>query len=495
MTFRPEAALRPLGRPTFALLAGAVLVLAAVTLLVPLSPWGDQAVIQLSTDRAASLHQLLGPYSRFQWAHPGPLYFYVLLVPYKILGGAARDLAVGSVLIAGAAACGTVAAVGHLAGRTATRWAAALSLLQLAALGPGVIAEVWNPIAIIVPAGTLIVCCAALAAGRWWGLPAAVAVGSFLLQTDIGTGVLVIGLIALALLVAVLRSRGLPGPVAAGSLGLGVLLWLAPLWQQITGHPGNLTLLWRFFSASPAHQTWRAALTGVAGALWPPLRGRVEAGPPGLGLSLLVLAGFVVLSLAAIGRARRAERPEAAWLAGAGLAGLVLAVVSAERVTGPLFSYLVAWSSSLALVLLLSLVLSLDRPAAVRARLVGVLAAAALVATSLVDPPTNIAGGRQVDSLWSQIAPALAPAAPVRLHLASADRWPWQAGLMVDLTHHGHPVSVDPSWTFLFGDQFEPGRNASAADELTVWHQGEGTRPAGRQVGSASGVSVFLTGG
>lgn len=493
MSFRPAASAHPLGRAPFALLLGPVLLLALVALLVPLSPWGDQAVIQLSTDRAASLHQLLGPYSRFQFDHPGPLYFYLLLIPYKILGGSARDLAVGSVLIAGAAACSSVAAVGYLAGRPAARWAAALSLVQLAAIGPAVVAEVWNPIAIIVPAGTLLICCAALAAGRWWGLPAAVAAGSFLLQTDIGTGVLVVGAVALALLVAVIRQRGAAWRTLAASLGLGALLWLAPIWQQLTGHPGNMTLLWRFFSSSPAHQTWRAAVSAIAGVLWPPLRGRLGAGPPGLGLSLLVLALFVLACLVALGRARRAGRPEAGWVAAAALAGLVLAVVSAERVTGPLFSYLVDWASSLDLVVLLSLVMTPAAPG--RARAVGWLAGAALVLTSLVDPPTNAGGGRQVDSLWKQMAPSLSASPAVRLHLASADRWPWQAGLMVVLTHHGHQVSADPNWLFLFGTQFDPVGSPSTAAQLTVWRPGRGPRPAGRLVGSVPGVSVFLTGG
>ena len=493
MTFRPAAESQPLGRYNLALLAGPVLLLALVTLLVPLSPWGDQAVIQLSTDRAAAVHQLLGPYSRFGWDHPGPLYFYLLMIPYKVLGSTARDLAVGSVLIAGAAACATVAAVGLLAGRAASRWAAALSLVQLAAIGPAVVAEVWNPIAIIVPAGTLLVCCAALAAGKWWGLPASVAVGSFLLQTDVGTGVLVLGSVALALLVAVVRQRGLPLRVLTRTLLIGLILWSAPLYQQLTGHPGNLTRLWRFFSSSPPHQTWTAAVTAIGGALWPPLRGRLESGPPGTGVAVAALLVFVALSLVAIRRARRAGRPEAAWMAAAGLAGLALSVVSAERVTGPLFSYLVDWSSSLALVLLLSL--ALVRPAATRARVVGTLAAIALILTSFVDSPVNITEGRQVDTLWAQMVPTLAAGAPVRLHLASADRWPWQAGLMVDLTHHGHRVSVDQSWTFLFGSQFAPTARPKNEAELTLWRPGSGPRPSGRRVASSEGVSVFLTAG
>ena len=66
---------------------------------------------------------------------------------------------------------------------------------------------------------------------------------------------------------------------------------------------------------------------------------------------------------------------------------------------------------------------------------------------------------------------------------------------MVDLTHHGHQVSVEPTWTFLFGTQFAPSAGADPRTELTIWRPGSGPRPPGRMVGTAPGVSVFLTGG
>src|SRR5262249_23998336 len=45
---------------------------------------GDGAVLELGTFRAVHHVQLLGPYSRFGWNHPGPLYFYLAAPFYEL---------------------------------------------------------------------------------------------------------------------------------------------------------------------------------------------------------------------------------------------------------------------------------------------------------------------------------------------------------------------------------------------------------------------------
>ena len=520
-----------LDRLAVGIVALPVLVLAAVTASVAQGPWGDQAVILLSTDRAASLRQLVGPYSRFGWSHPGPLYFYLLALPYKLLGSTERGLAVGSVLLTGAFAIGTVAAAGALAGPRAARWAGALSMVELAALGPTTVAQVWNPVAIIVPTGTFLVCAAALARGRRWALPACVVLGSFLVQTDVGTGVLVAGIGALALAVGLSTTGGGAGggawieggggglgdgvgpgwPIRAltGSAVLGLVLWLPPLVQEAGSRPGNLTQLVRFFTSSPPHQTPVHAVEAIGGALWPPFRGRLDARSPGLAVAVVVLVVFLGAVAATLRVARRRRRPEAGWLAAMAGLGLVAGVISADRVTGPLFSYLTDWSSAAAVVLLLALALALAPR--LRPEWVGLLAGLALVAVSLINPPAGTIPGAQVDALWAQLRPQLTAGEPVHLRLASPGRWPWQAGVMVDLTRSGHPVSVDQSWLFLFGTQFAGGATSASGTTsaggatsagsgagppgglLVFWAPGAGPVPAGRLVAEVPGTSVYLS--
>jgi hypothetical protein len=71
---------------------------------------GDIALIDLGARDAWRGHQLLGPYSRFGWHHPGPVLFYLMALPGRLMGnGPGINLA--AVLINAAAAVAAVALV------------------------------------------------------------------------------------------------------------------------------------------------------------------------------------------------------------------------------------------------------------------------------------------------------------------------------------------------------------------------------------------------
>jgi hypothetical protein len=64
--------------PLFALAAGALMVIAVVVtarLLPPIVTSSDLAITELYTELATRGELLAGPYSRFGWHHPGPIYF------------------------------------------------------------------------------------------------------------------------------------------------------------------------------------------------------------------------------------------------------------------------------------------------------------------------------------------------------------------------------------------------------------------------------------
>jgi hypothetical protein len=79
---------------------------------VPVRLGGDSALIELATREASEGARLLGPYSRFGWNHPGPLYFYLLALPYRAAAGDPRGLYAGVLGLNGAAALAVIALLG-----------------------------------------------------------------------------------------------------------------------------------------------------------------------------------------------------------------------------------------------------------------------------------------------------------------------------------------------------------------------------------------------
>src|SRR5215472_15764047 len=86
----------------------------AVLVAIPLSPYliqlirtgvprfvveGDYAGLELGARQAWHGKMLLGPYSRFGFSHPGPLYFYLLAPAVRLGGKASTGLYAGACAI------------------------------------------------------------------------------------------------------------------------------------------------------------------------------------------------------------------------------------------------------------------------------------------------------------------------------------------------------------------------------------------------------------
>jgi hypothetical protein len=127
-----------------------------------------------------------------------------------------------------------------------------------------------------------------------------------------------------------------------------VLIWIPPVVQQLGNHPGNLTLIWRFFTAHHTPLTlgvglWSVvAVDGVLGFGVAAQMTPFELGEPrhyaGIVLALVLLVGVAAVAVGA-----RRRRQFAADLGVASLVGLVVAVFSVTRIVGPVFGYLVIW--------------------------------------------------------------------------------------------------------------------------------------------------------
>jgi hypothetical protein len=340
--------------------------------------YGDQAVLGLRVIEAAHFDGQLGPYSRFGWSHPGPALFYLLAPVYRLSGNDPRALIAGSLLVNGACLVAAVAVVRRFAGEWSARWSVAVLGVIALALGVAFFETFWNPNLEAAPVLLAMALAAAAVAGSglsvvWLGV-----VGSYVVQTDVGT-TLIVAVLALVAVVgwacqAAARKRrdhpmvgggapATPGdiPPAAGyptarvvlvlaGLALVALMWVPPLVQQADGHPGNLSTLFHFFTTSStkygATHSLSQAWATVANSTTVVPFGSVSAtasmttATVGREATLVVWLGLAVAGVAWSGWRR-------VWfalgLSLASLAGLVASVVSAERIVGPINDYLVFW--------------------------------------------------------------------------------------------------------------------------------------------------------
>jgi len=86
--------MRRLGRPACLIFLAALLVLAAANrrfiFQEPFHEEGDFAVNALQIDQAKRFHEIHGNYSRFNFDHPGPAFFYVYALGEAALYDAVR---------------------------------------------------------------------------------------------------------------------------------------------------------------------------------------------------------------------------------------------------------------------------------------------------------------------------------------------------------------------------------------------------------------------
>jgi hypothetical protein len=495
----------------------------------PYFHYGDQAVLASRVVDAMQFHAELGPYSRFGWSHPGPALFYLQAPIYSLSNTNPRSLFVGSLLINGICIVAALAVVRRFAGEWSALWAAAVVGVTLLALGANAIETFWNPDLEAAAVLLVMMLTAGAIAGSGLSVLGVAVVGSYVVQTDVGT-VPIVGVMAVVSVIGYLiqlvvrwrhprrrgrRRRTIRGvPVAAGALGVVVLAvaWIPPLVQQFRGHPGNLSALYDFFTNPTAEAKY--GTTHTLSAAWAVVANSTTAVPwgnlsatatmttasAGRQWTVVVWAGLAVIGLVWAGWRRQ-------WFAFglslATLAGLAVSVLAVERIVGPIGNYLAFWMQLVPV------------PAVVA---IGVLTVEALpsrtpatssptdqstdpatdsptpspvwwrvglgwaLAVALVVPIAGVAwqlsqGSALVDSEGNLEIPQLAGFTTAHLRpssqrdvlvvMGSADRWPEASGLVLQLTNEGYHPTVTSTWGFMFTPRYVAGVAPQAQVVLT----------------------------
>ena len=477
-------------------------------------PSGDWGLLAMRIEDVGHATPLLGPYSRFGWNHPGPLLYWVLAVPYHLLGWSARSMLAATAFLNAAAAGGSVA----LAWRRGRLPLAALTTVALCVLmhtmGPELLRDPWNPYITVLPVALFVMACWSAAEGDRWCWPLAIAVGSFIVQSHIGYAVIIAGVAGTALLLAVRSRASLPllptdqrarrWFVASTSL-VAAICWLPVLLDQFLG-TGNLSAIASYFLTSDDRPAgFHDAIAQAAANL--PLRdagwlgalpevgadGAVEGGALAALLLPIVIYG-AALAASITSRARSAARFQILC----GIA-IISGVIATSRITGPMFGYLIRWWWVLACLWWLSIAWSLISSSLVwsrtPARLARVLPVLLLVPCVVISfrsarttaraadhaPPPEASNSLLLHDLLPPLIGALGSLPDVHAVRVETINSTW--GTMADgvryaITHAGDELVVDPHYGFKFGEQRSADRvDADAvvwvvhADAVRLWEQ------------------------
>ncbi len=455
---------------------------------------GDQAVIELAIREAASADRTLGPYSRYGWSHPGPFWYYLLAVPYQLLGSSSTALYLSAGLLHLVVAGLVVLTVDRWMGRLSALVAASGVVLAQLVLGAEVFRTVWNPYALLLPTALFLVLAAAAANGSAVGLAAAALVATFLVQTHISAALPVAAVAAItAVTFLVVRCRAaerLPPRrelTVAGALLLATaLIWIPPVVQEQRPGMGNAAQMRLFAERELPGQPWEQAWATVGSELLVlPSLGRAPEPPEAAAAldpsELTALAGFVFIGLALVVIGARRRRGHATALAGLSVVCMLTSVVAVTSVDGVIFPYLVVWQSILPLALVVAAA-GLSNPgpregsplrrvagSGVTAVVAAVLVAAAAVAQAVAAPPLADDMSASVAAAVAKVVPSLPPPeqGAVRVRIGSGGAWPVAAGVILALERRGYDTRVTPDWVFMFGGDLAS-TNAERTEVLLI---------------------------
>jgi hypothetical protein len=311
----------------------------------------------------------IGPFGAGGGSHPGPISFYALWPVWTLFGRSAFGLFAANVAL-DLVAVGLALWIAFRRGGIALTLAmAAVLAVLMRAYGAFVLTLPWNPYLPVLWWFVFLLAAWSVLVDDFAMLAVAVFAGTFCMQTHISYLGLVGGIVALVAVVVVIAAFRRRGDHEARraiwrwslvAIVLGVVLWVPPVMDQAVHSPGNLSVIRDHFSNPPETPIGlHAGLDEVLGQLNPVKlvreilvtdRGLGSAGGtrlPGF-LLVVVFAGSVVLAWTA--RQRALLRLDV--VIGA---ALVLGVVSAARIFGYVWYYLLLWAWGLVALMLLAI--------------------------------------------------------------------------------------------------------------------------------------------
>lgn len=266
---------------------------------------GDFALISLEVEYAKTWSALTGPYSRFNFRHPGPIYFYFYAMGetffWFISSIRGQHLLTQLVLNASCIIAASWIFIRFLGAKAGL----ILFLAVLVCFGSAekrVFYELWGPTAIVAPVLLFASALAPFATGRLAYTPLVAIASSLAVQNHLGAVAVVIPMLTIGMFLAIYNrfSRSLSfSKVEILWLILTVLIggisaWPILLDAYLSPGLGNLGAIADFISARSETPSFDEAIGFVASYYYLPLRELLGA-PRGSALKYLVLLAVLTL--------------------------------------------------------------------------------------------------------------------------------------------------------------------------------------------------------
>jgi hypothetical protein len=488
-----------------------VALLAAVLIVArrsaPMFPVADEAITELATLNALHGRQLLGPYSRYPWHHPGPSLFYLLAPFYEVSGKRAAGLAAGALMIG---ISGLAVAAWVLFRRSGAALAVPLMLTATVLLArvPGVVSSPWNPhVAAILAIPMLI-----LAAAAGWppGLPLLAGAASIVVQTHIAT--LPLAAIALAAGAIALVTSGAPrSRTITKTAAVLLVVWLLPVVEQFLPSGGNIAQLLQFARTPQPAADWSIAIQAWADALLSFLRPDFRV-PLGLLVThdpvrwTVAAAAAEWLLLAAVAMwARATDRSFHMWIAVELLAANAVSLWAVSRIPDGIHDHEVFWVAVVgalnagAILACPFALIKLDQwrstGAIVLTALVAFIAATGFNELRLTTVRSHSPSGndRLIRNLTSAVDAEITRTGSRKTTMLIDQRvWPAAAGVILQLRKAGRVLAVEPDLAHMFSGTLA----ADGSEDLEVsfcggpCHERQAARPGNVVIWLGEGIAV-----
>lgn len=470
--------------------------------LMFVQPWhehSDYATDALKIERARQGVELLGNYSRFDFCHPGPAFYYVYAAGEEVLlrglhlvpGPFNAHVLSGLLLQAFFFAAALV---------MAAQWVRRPLFLPLAlatwaihgALAGNTFVSIWPPRVLLMPFLCLLVGGASVAAGRWRDLPLMVLAGCFLVHGHVAQPLYVVPVAGFAVGWAwwrrdegARRSRRWALGLSAGLVGL----FLVPLAiDAAAGSASNLARIVEFQLNYPgtAKPVWKALVyfAGFFGYVKRPELFLREFGPERSAVIGEVTAAYLVwAAILAVGlgqvwwlwrRRGEPERPFVLALTGFTALAFLLSLQWGRAQIGPMFEYGGHFYYAILGAMLLLACAALSRVPVRRPVWVGgglvIVALGAFWQSRNSTPGFDYTNNRIPSLVQQALAVDPRPAAPKYFVFNRSD-WGEMLSVGLALRRTGHEFRADAVWgpRFDVGGGFEPAAPEFDFSGFSIW--------------------------